>query len=363
MQKKITPLIAAASIALMLFTSCKKDALPNEVPNENIAKIDSWLDQQMNKAKPNQSKNVETLKQHLDFSRMHIEKSGDNGWLLIVPVDETFKEYAKFKSDAVVNLIAFTDNSGKIQKARLAIYTAPGVQKVNSIPTNTYANIFKTGKNITDGKYTFLSISGRRQFELEFLNGRFYSETILSANPPKQNGVIVVNGIKTNSTTCYNHWWITTTYYPDGTIDVSTEWLGGECYDCDDPSYMSFCGSADSGGGGEEDEYTRYAYLSYWAAPPVPGNDSLDVLGSVEVMGTGLTNGIFLNATWTGSAIPTYKTSPGYSYTQTTGSASYTNSPSPLVTTSFTGTVTAPDNTPFSTGANRTYTFAQAFTP
>ncbi|MDP3666866.1 MAG: hypothetical protein Q8R50_09305 [Sediminibacterium sp.] len=164
---------------------------------------------------------------------------------------------------------------------------------------------------------------------------------------------------KVNST-CIDWYLVTTYHYSNGSTYQTSEYVGTTCGGCDTPDYQSLCPGGD-GGGGNDGEYTRYAYLNFTVDPQIPGNDSIRVRSFLDVVGTGSgTGGIFLGATMSGSQV-LWK-DPSYTYSQTGANASYVNTPSPLVTASFTGTIFTGVQS-FNTGLTRTYTYPQAFTP
>lgn len=157
--------------------------------------------------------------------------------------------------------------------------------------------------------------------------------------------------------------WYLDAYYDDGSI--SSWYLTTTCYD-DSPCQSTvftprgnikvFCGG---GGGGEETEVSRTAFKYIVAPDPgIPGDDSIQVRGYVMLEAAG---GLFTSVTWWGSQAIWIDAS--FSYSETGNSATFINSPAPLASTSFTGTVFTSSTQSYNTGVSRTFTYAQAFTP
>src|SRR6266542_2684392 len=95
MKKSITKLSTVLLFSFILL-SCKKEDSKStdtstQLNQDLIAKINSWLDTLKVGANENQILKLESLKQNLNFSELHLEKYLQNDQFVVVPVGNKFK--------------------------------------------------------------------------------------------------------------------------------------------------------------------------------------------------------------------------------------------------------------------------------
>ncbi len=109
-------------------------------------------------------------------------------------------------------------------------------------------------------------------------------------------------------------------------------------------------------GGGNEVDYGHIAMKLFDVNPNIPGNDTTIVRGLVHLEGTW---GIFTFANWLDSK-PLWMDG-SWSYTETSNTATFVNTPTAIATVGFTGTIYTPGSQSYNIGITRTYTYLQAF--
>ncbi len=143
--------------------------------------------------------------------------------------------------------------------------------------------------------------------------------------------------------------------------------LWADYYWCDngwnnlgDCTYMySICMDQTGGGGtASGDEMSRTAMKGFYVDPKIPGNDTTMVRGAAELHGA---YNQFTEVIWRGSVA--IHLDPAWTYSEISSTAMYSNSPSPVATTGFKGKITGNNGADYSLGANKQYSYAQAFNP
>lgn len=250
--------------SILLFSlSCKKDITQSPSPNEDnkIASINAYLTKLQNPNQPNRSNNIETLKAHLNYSAMH-EEEDIRGSSLVIPIDDDFRSFAKFSDESILNLVASLNKDGSIRNVHVVAYTPTKNIHISKLPQNTFHNILHTAKDITDGRYLFLSPAGTKQYELEYKGGSLVASGEFTINPGK--GAVATNGVRTNAT-CIN-WYLVTTYYDSygNIVGQSSEYVGTTCDGCDNLSYQSLCSTGDGGSGTPAGYHYAKNYTRTW---------------------------------------------------------------------------------------------------
>jgi hypothetical protein len=151
-----------------------------------------------------QSENVELLKDNLDISRLRIEQSEEQEKIVIIPVKKEFKTLKNIDKNAILNLVLILDKSGNVRKGNLVLYLPENGQVNNKVPDNTFYNILNTGKPDCNGKFRYLSVTGKRLHELEYQNGH-----LKSFGNFKDSSINNGTG-RTNS--CIDWYWVYTWY-------------------------------------------------------------------------------------------------------------------------------------------------------
>jgi hypothetical protein len=339
-QQKLIRKLSFLFLVFMVAYACKKQEQYSPEKQKTIAYetvVQNWKEQRLMKASKKDSANINLTVSHLDYTSAAAVNLNNASTLFLIRVKGTeARMTAKY-----LGIIAKNGNY-----TFDGLYQAGSIERIvsffetNKLPVKD--SILVWGLNAHPIKGWMTTESGKMlnlRGNLKLHGDKLTVKT--TAVNPKPNDYQVAQEV------CIDWYW--TLYDEYGNV-IRETYVYTTC---------ESGGGGGGGGGSEEENYTRYAYLAFFVDPQIPGNDSIRVQGAVDVVGTGLTNGIFFDATWGGSIA--IKKGSGYSYTQTSGTASYTNTPSPLVTSSFTGTMTTPSHESFSTGGTKTYTFGQAF--
>lgn len=166
MQKRI--LLALTIIGTVFLFSCKKETA-NTQNEETIRRITSHLKTQSLR-NPKAEDRISSLTEALDYSAMKQVELGADAKIVIVPIVDVYKTKYRISSSVDLNLIIFFNGGDVIRKANIVYYrSATSLSKATQV---SFQNILTTGENIPDGQYTFCNISGARNYELTYANGK-----------------------------------------------------------------------------------------------------------------------------------------------------------------------------------------------
>lgn len=236
---------------MLVFFSCRKDA-SDETANDSkfndqvISKVKLWLEEQKAHMFEFKAANIDLLKENLEYSNLNIEVSGNNEKIIIIPINENFKQKRITDKNSIPNLVLIMSTSGDIRKGNVVLFKPKNNGTYSKVPKNTFYNIFNTAFVNCDGQFQFLSIAGKLQYQLEFEQGKLASASSLKNEEKK---------IDTRLNSICINWCLVTTYYVDGIpVYQTSEYVGTTCSDdCYNPDYMSLCPDGGGGGGNEED--------------------------------------------------------------------------------------------------------------
>ncbi len=249
-------------INLVLLNSCRKETSADASNNEIISKVNVWLDSKKPAIKTTQSANVELLKNNLNFSRLRIEKSAGDEKIVIIPISDGLKKEKNLEEKAIPNLVLILDNMGKIRKGNIVLYLPENGQANFKVPDNTFKKILNTGDPDCNGKFRYLSVTGKRLHELEYQNGKLKSFSNV------KDSSLNLNNITARTNSCVDWYWVTTVYDQWGNIiSQSWEYYTTTCQgeDCEDPYNAMLCPSDNSSGGGTGDaQGYEYAVSRPW---------------------------------------------------------------------------------------------------
>lgn len=258
----LSTLLLLLSATAIFFVSCQKEISDqHDVSNSNSnkavsEKINAWLDNSKSVKQPNKAANIELLKSNLDYSALRVEKSGQGEQLITVPVKEYFKTLKKIDKNATTYLLLIVDNTGNIRKGNLVLYTPKDGQVNSKMPENAFYKILNTGDPDCKGKFLFLSVSGRKLYQLEYSDGKLHSFSIATTQTKEQ---APQTDSYTNSN-CIDWYWVTTYYDQYGDIISQTyEYLTTTCEGCDDPDLAMVCPDNGGGSGGGNDVGYEFA--------------------------------------------------------------------------------------------------------
>lgn len=249
--KKIKPVIALTIAAVTIITAgCKKDQYSTITPDSGVTKkVNGWLDNQKATNKKNKNNNIETLKQYLNYSQAQNFDVGEEKKLMVIPIEKDFQQEKHYQEGSNMNLLLILDGSGNIVKGNLVVSPAGTSAKA-------YKNIVSHQLPGCDGKFVFLSVSGRWLNQVEIKDGKLFSSGIIA---PKNNATATQTASRTNM--CID-WYLVTTFYVNGVpMWQDEEYVGTTCSgDCDDPNMQAIC--PDDGGGGGTGGMDDYVYES-----------------------------------------------------------------------------------------------------
>ena len=233
------------AVTLILF-SCQKETIKNEPNDQLVSKINSWLDSRKPLQKQTQAENVELLKANLEFSNLRIEQSREGEKIIVIPVNENFKTIKNLDKASIPNLVLVLDKMGNVRKGNLVLFYPQDGQVYSKVPDNTFYNILNTSKPECNGKFKYLSVTGKRLHELEYENGHLkYFGYATDSSMNQRNGRI--------NTFCVDWYWVYTWYDEWGNIwSQSQEYYTTTCQgeDCEDPYNAMLCPMDNSSGGG-----------------------------------------------------------------------------------------------------------------
>lgn len=262
----------------MIFTSCHKEYLVHEEKSlqaDVSEKVNIWLDKQklsginakdsVTNAKvngtntkvsgTNKNANIELLKQNLDFSAAKTEQRDKDFDFLIVPVKEELKTKKNLNKNSTLNVLFVMDKAGNIKWGNIVYFLPADGKKRDAFSSNTFQNIFNNKPVNDNGMFKFLSISGTWIYQLEYKNGKLYSNGIIKTNE--------VNGTQKTNSTCIDWYLVTTYHYSDGSSYQTSEYVGTTCDGCDNLNYESLCPGGDGGGGSGSNDDLVIADVTY----------------------------------------------------------------------------------------------------
>lgn len=240
-------------IFIQILNSCQKNLEKFETASplkgEMKIKINLWLDKQKVESQPNKMANIELLKNSLSFDNLKIDKSNNGEKIVVIPIEDKFKTNKDVDKNSSVSLVVILDSSEHVRKGNLVIYVPDQSEINNSLPENTFYNIYNTARVKSKGLFKFLSVSGKLLFQLKYKNENLYSFGLIQS---KENKKGKSDMILRENATCIDWFLVTTYYYSDGTTSQTSEYVGRTCTGCDDPTIQSLCPEWGNGGGGED---------------------------------------------------------------------------------------------------------------
>lgn len=257
-KRALSPGVLILVTMALFLSACQKEVSQNTIYNSNkeiITKVNEWLDSKKPADKLTQAANVELLRENLDFLKLRIEKSDANEQIVIIPIKEVLKKEKNLDKNSIPNLVLILNSSGNIRKGNIVLYT-PDSGHADKVPDNTFYAIMNTGTPDCDGKFKFLTATGKFAYQLEYKNKNLASVAL--PKPRTESGA----GANRETTFCVD-WYIVTTYYDEYGLqtDVTEEYLGTTCQgeNCEDPYREMLCSMDSSSGGGLGDD-SEYEY-------------------------------------------------------------------------------------------------------
>ena len=231
---------------MLLLFSCQKEfeKSHDSTHDELISKVNGWLDSRKPAQKQTQAENVELLKNNLEFSNLRIEQSAEGEKIIVIPVKENFKTIKNIDKVSIPNLVLILDKMGNVRKGNIVLFYPQNGQIYSKVPDNTFNNILNTSKPECNGKFKYLSVTGKKLHELEYENGHLKSFGHIKDS---------INSINRTTTFCVDWYWVYTWYDQWGNVYSQTwEYYTTTCQgeDCEDPYNAMLCPADNSSGGG-----------------------------------------------------------------------------------------------------------------
>lgn len=221
-------LVGCITFSLLMLGCNKKNA--DATSSSYDQKILAYLESQkivskspsaaVNKA----NRNIELLKNNLDFSLTRTESLDDETELLVVPVKEGLITEKNLDKNSALTLLLMINNQKKIVSGNIVYFQSSDQKKYSTLPENTLSNLLNGKEVPLDGTYKMLTLSGT------WLSQFGVKEKNLSSvgAVENRNASSIVKG-KTNNATC-TQWYLTTSYYSaDASITQAEEYLGIIC--------------------------------------------------------------------------------------------------------------------------------------
>ncbi len=217
-----------------------------------------WLN--LHKASLN-SKQAETFDNILkcaEFRLLTVEHRKNGESLIVIPINTKVKKtlseranYPKFDDNTIFNLLIVQNSKGKLRWSSIITYH-PTKELINEpLPKETIQSIIN-GENVNvDGIYSFINLKGQLQYQIQYKKGR-----LISVSKPIREDLL--GNRKINSPTsrnshagtrCWAWYLVTTWYYPDGSTEVTEEYLFTTCDQDND-----YTGGGGGGSGGDNNE-------------------------------------------------------------------------------------------------------------
>ena len=246
--------------AIGILSSCKKERSGPSIDQAIVSQVISWLDKQKVASQPNKAANIEMLKNHLVFSRSWEENSNEGETIMVIPIDDAFRNAKKIDEQQIPALVLVIDKSSKIRRGNVVLYT-PKDPTLKSIPRTAMHDVYTTAKPTASGQFRFLSVTGKWLYQLDYNNKRLASAGHIQ---PKVTSGSRTDGI--SAIVCID-WYLITTYYDDygNVVYQTTEYVGTTCQECDNGMYQGFCPDGGGGGGsGQNENGYEYAVYKRW---------------------------------------------------------------------------------------------------
>ncbi|HYM95164.1 MAG TPA: hypothetical protein VET23_13565, partial [Chitinophagaceae bacterium] len=181
-------------------------------------------------------------KENIDFTGARIEQLDINHDFLVLPIKDEIINNKNLGSHSTLTLLLITDKFGKISSGSIVYFQPSDGEKHESLPENTFSNLF-SGKTVAiSGTYKILTVTGRWISQFETKNGKLFSTGKIQQKDKSNKDTQA-----SKTTGCIDWYLVTTFHWADGSTTQTSEYIRTTCDGCDDPNEMSLC--PDGGGG------------------------------------------------------------------------------------------------------------------
>lgn len=226
MKQTILILLCAASFAVF-FSSCKKNRSPEEAsPAAASPNITGWFADQLKGRSPELKSKIEAVQTSLDLNNSWTEQTGSTA-MLVVPLKENLK-LVNNQKNKVSNYLLLNTNpqTGKIAAGFIIQSRGLDKTKNTALKKGTFKNIQEGRKLENDCVLTMLTINDQFLYESSYKNGSLNSSAVMHKGKKPENST---NVLPTAGTECTDWYFVTTTYYSDGTSDEDWQFIGQTC--------------------------------------------------------------------------------------------------------------------------------------
>ena len=237
-----------------IIISCKKTDTLSVSNNDNFSKpnlesISKFLDLKSGSLKDQKKKNIELLKKSLEFERFEFVIIDEKKSMIIVPLSKGYSVKMNVAEFITPVLILTLDKGNNIQSGNILLIK-PANSRNENIEISEIADYFKTGVSKYNGEFHFLSLAGKRLYQMKYKDNKLQSYGIVKQKAIGENKLNSTIKREANSSSCID-WYIVTTYYwNDGSTYTTEEFIGTTCDACVDNSLESICPDTGGGGGG-----------------------------------------------------------------------------------------------------------------
>lgn len=202
-------------------TFTKQNPPKSKITNQKILK---WLDTQIEENAPIKTTLVKNITRSLILKKRYVEPFHVEENFIIIPLlnNKISKNESKNTHDYLKFLLLVEDSKGEIRRGDL-IFFKPLKSKQNSLPYNTFYELFINQEPTIDGTFTLISLSDTKQFEDDFENRtRIESRSWICDNCYEEN--------KTNNE---RNWLLRIRKFnSDGTFETTEKALGKTKKNC-----------------------------------------------------------------------------------------------------------------------------------
>ncbi len=299
MKHFILILFSVAGLVISL-TGCKKEYSSGEASKATVLpNIAAWFADQQKGRSPELKTKIEAVRSSLDLDNSWTEQAGSIA-MVIIPLKESLK-LVNNQKNKVSNYLLLNTNpqTGKIASGFIVQSRDWDKTKSTAIKKGTFKNIQNGNRIENDCILTILTINDQFLYESSYKNGSLNSAAVIHKGKKKDSLNIA---LPTAGTECTDWYFVTTTYYSDGTSEEDWQFIGQTCTeDCsigDPMGQTTVCdhlpeGEGGAGGGGTNAYADLFSQFSSYAQQTITPASVL--APATQVYGSDPITGVF---TW-----------------------------------------------------------------
>jgi hypothetical protein len=249
-------------VILSVLASCNKEIVKDEMNQEEIAidaatsKVHKWLDELKTTASANKLEIIESIMNNINTTQIRFEKLNETEKLIVVPLKATFVSSVNKDKKQLNTLLLIENSAGTIRKGNIVQFTSLDGVVLDKLPPNTFYNFYNSDRSLTDGTYTFLNMSDKILYSMQYQNGKqiIYSQKQQASDLQNSGSILLptnLSSANSNSSNCSDWYWVQTYYNADGTSYTTATFLYTICNNSDE--YIEPEGGGGQGGGEVEE--------------------------------------------------------------------------------------------------------------